>query len=59
VAAPTASAGAVELVKKEADEVITLYAHPGNLPFAVASSYERWYDLTDEEVKTYLKNGSF
>lgn len=59
VAAPTASAGAVKLVKKEADEVITLYTHPENLPFAVASSYEKWHDLTDEEVKTCLKNGSF
>lgn len=59
VAAPTASGGAIELLGKEADQLITLYQHPKNLPFAVASSYQEWHDLTDEEVKTYLKNGSF
>ena len=58
VAAPTASAGAVELVKKEINEVITLYTHPENLSFAVASSYEKWYDLTDKEVKSYLNKFS-
>ena len=55
VATPTASEGAVELLKNEADKVITLYQHPKDLPFAVASSYRKWHDLTDEEVKKYLK----
>lgn len=55
VAAPTASGGAVELLEKETDKVITLYEHPKGLPFAVASSYEKWHDLTDEEVKHYLE----
>lgn len=55
VAVPTASSGAVELLKKEADKVITLYQHPQELPFAVASSYQQWHDLSDEEVKKYLK----
>lgn len=55
VASPTASAGAVELLKKEANKVITLYQHPKGLPFAVASSYQKWHDLTDEEVGKYLK----
>jgi len=55
MAAPTASDRAVELLEKEADKVIALYKHPKGLPFAVASSYEEWHDLTDEEVKEYLK----
>lgn len=56
VAVPTASGGAVELLRKEADKVITLYQHPEALPFAVASSYQEWHDLTDKEVKGYLKS---
>lgn len=55
VATPTASGGAIELLEKEADQLITLYQHPKNLPFAVASSYEEWHDLSDKEVKEYLK----
>lgn len=54
VATPTASAGAVNLIKKLTDQIIALYRHPKNLPFAVASSYEKWHDLTDEEVLEYL-----
>lgn len=56
VAAPTASGSAIELLEKEADELITLYKHPKSLPFAVASSYQEWHDLTDEEVKKYLQS---
>lgn len=58
VAVPTASGEAVSLLKKEADQVSILYTHPENLPFAVASSYQRWHDLTDEEVKNYLQSHS-
>lgn len=56
VAAPTASGGAVELLKKEADKVITLYQHPKGLPFAVASSYQEWHDLSNKEVSDYLQS---
>lgn len=56
VAVPTASGGAVELLKKEADRVIIVYKHPGGLPFAVASSYQEWHDLTDKEVMDYLQS---
>lgn len=56
VATPTASGGAVRLLKKEADKVITLYEHPRGLPFAVASSYQKWHDLTGEEVIEYLES---
>jgi len=55
VAAPTASGGAIELLGNEADQVITLYKHPRGLPFAVASSYEEWHDLTDKEAMEYLQ----
>lgn len=54
VAVPTASSNAVKLLEKEVSKVITLYKHPANFPFAVASSYLKWHDLTDEEVKKYL-----
>jgi predicted phosphoribosyltransferase len=56
VVAPTASGGAVELLKREADRVITLYKHARGLPFAVASSYQEWHDLTDKEVIDYLRS---
>lgn len=54
VAVPTSSGSAVELIKPNVDELISLYIHPQNLPFAVASSYENWYDLSGEEVKDCL-----
>lgn len=56
VAAPTASGGAIKLLEKEADQVVTLYRHPRGLPFAVASSYQEWHDLTDKEVIDYLRS---
>ena len=56
VAAPTGSGGAIELLENEADQVITLYKHPTGLPFAVASSYQKWHDLTDEEVIQYFES---
>lgn len=56
VAVPTASGGAVALLRKAADKLITLYEHPTGLPFAVASSYQKWHDLTDEEVIQYLES---
>jgi putative phosphoribosyl transferase len=54
VAVPTASGSAVQLLKPHVDELVALYVHPAHLPFAVASSYESWHDLTDDEVKQYL-----
>ena len=56
VAAPTASGGAIRLLEKEADQVVALYRHPRGLPFAVASSYQEWHDLTDKEVMDYLRS---
>jgi putative phosphoribosyl transferase len=54
VAVPTASGSAVQLLRPQVDELVALYVHPPHLPFAVASSYESWHDLTDEEVKQCL-----
>jgi putative phosphoribosyl transferase len=54
MAVPTASGTAVQLLKPHVDELVALYVHPAHLPFAVASSYENWHDLTDDEVKRCL-----
>jgi len=54
VAVPTASGSAVQLLRPHVDELVALYVHPAHLPFAVASSYKNWHDLSDEEVKAYL-----
>jgi predicted phosphoribosyltransferase len=54
VAVPTASGTAVRLLEPHVDQLISLYVHPEHMPFAVASSYQNWYDLTDQEVKQYL-----
>jgi len=55
VAVPTASGSAVSLLRPHVDGLVSLYVHPNHLPFAVASSYENWYDLSDEEVMGYLQ----
>jgi putative phosphoribosyl transferase len=52
VAAPTGSAGAIDLLKSEVDEIVCLNIRSGS--FAVAEAYENWYDLTDEEVQNIL-----
>ncbi len=56
VATPTASGAAVALLKPQVDQLVALYVHPAHLPFAVASSYQHWYDLSDEEVIAYLED---
>lgn len=53
VVVPTASYGAYEKVKKEADRVICPNVKK-ELPFAVADAYSNWYDVPDEEVLGYL-----
>jgi len=56
VAVPTASGNAVDLIKPHVDELISLYIHPKNLSFAVASSYKNWHDLSDEEVLSLIES---
>ena len=53
VAVPTASLGSIELLALEVDEIVCLNIRSG-ASFAVASAYENWYDLTDEEVLKIL-----
>ncbi len=54
VAVPTASASAIKIVKPEADEIVNLVSDSKPF-FAVASFYESFPDLTDEEVIEYLE----
>jgi predicted phosphoribosyltransferase len=54
VAAPVASESGWKLAKKAADEVVCPIIS-STYPFAVASFYEEWYDLTDDEVIQYLE----
>ncbi len=57
VASPVASLRSVELFKKVADEVVVLES-PINF-YAVAQVYENWYDVSDEEVLSLLKEYGF
>jgi predicted phosphoribosyltransferase len=56
VAVPTGSMDAAELLVSEPkiDMVVCLNLRGGPV-FAVADAYKNWYDLTDEEVLSYLK----
>ncbi len=54
VAIPTASSGAIALLKSEVDEIVCLNIRSGS-SFAVADAYENWYDLSDEEVQKILR----
>jgi predicted phosphoribosyltransferase len=54
VAVPTAPLSSIQRVAPLVDEIYCLNIRTGMF-FAVASAYERWYDLTDEEVLEYLK----
>ena len=54
VAIPCSPESSVERLKKEADEVVCLFEQPYG-SFAVASYYEDFPDLTDDEVKSLIK----
>ena len=53
VAVPCSPGSSVERLEKEADEVLSLAIQPHG-PFAVASFYEKFPDMKDEEVKSLL-----
>lgn len=55
VAVPVSSGSAASLIKPEVDKFVCLYTHPIFLPFAVASFYRKWTDLTDEDVLPFLR----
>ncbi len=54
VAVPVASAGAWRLIKALADDIISLIIADTHY-FAVASFYQHWYNLNDEEVLDLLE----
>jgi putative phosphoribosyl transferase len=54
VASPTASGNAYELVKPVCDALVCIVVSR-SYPFAVASFYRHWHDLTDDEVSDYLQ----
>ena len=54
IAVPTASAGAIELLAPNVDELVCLNVRCGPI-FAVADAYEKWYDLSDDEVLEFLR----
>jgi len=54
VAVPTASTSAVQVVAPSVDKLICLNIRGGPF-FAVADAYQKWYDLSDEEVVEFLR----
>jgi putative phosphoribosyl transferase len=54
VAAPVASANAFDLIRPAVDDLVCLVV-ARTFQFAVASFYQNWYDLSDEEVLAYLE----
>ena len=56
VAVPVSPADSVERVKLQVDEIIYLYIQRGYESFAVASFYQDFHDLSDQEVKSLLSN---
>ncbi len=57
VAVPVASSSAYWLIQSVADEIVSVVISSSS-PFSVASFYEHWYDLTDDEVIHYLRQWS-
>lgn len=56
-AVPVTPRSSLEKVARSADETVALYVSDA-LPFAVASFYRSFPDLTDAEVKRYLEEAS-
>lgn len=54
VASPAASGNAYELIKPMCHALVCIVVSH-SYPFAVASFYHHWHDLTDEEVSKYLE----
>ena len=54
IAVPTASTKAIELLATEVDEIVCPNIR-NTLSFAVAEAYQNWYDVSDEEVLSLLR----
>lgn len=57
VAAPTGLSDTVETILQEVDTIVCLNVRSA-YPYAVASAYRNWYDLTDTDVLTLLGESS-
>ena len=53
VAVPTAPSGTIQRIAPLVDKLICLNVRESWV-FAVADAYQKWYDLSDDEVKEYL-----
>jgi predicted phosphoribosyltransferase len=54
VASPVASGNAYDLIKPICDALVCMVVSR-SYPFAVASFYYHWHDLTDDEISNYLQ----
>ncbi len=54
IAVPTASDRAIETLLPRVDEIYCLNLRGGPV-FAVADAYERWYDISDQEVLSLIE----
>jgi putative phosphoribosyl transferase len=54
VAVPVASSAAARMIAGEVDRLVAMIISE-RLPFAVASFYAQWRDVTDEEIRDYLQ----
>ena len=54
VAVPTGSKNTVDFILHEVDELVCLNVR-GGYSFAVAEAYRNWYDMTDEEVISIIR----
>ncbi len=58
VAVPTAPLGTIQrIARSNVDKLICLNVRESWV-FAVADAYQKWYDLSDDEVKEYLKKAA-
>jgi len=55
VAVPTASASAVEMLRKECDEMYVLNLR-SIMPYAVADAYREWHDVSEQEMLDLLES---
>lgn len=56
IAVPVSPETSIKRIKPKVDEIVCLYVQPGYESFAVAGFYQDFRDLTDKEVKNFLKN---
>lgn len=55
IAVTTASTPAVDLIKDNVKDVVSLYLHPRSFPFRISSSYREWQTLTDQDCRQMIE----